>query len=184
MSRYASAEPSRELIEEAICQICFMPMVDPRVLACCDEAFCMDCLAHLPDALCPNDRTPIDKADELPKFANKIALRRLGALLVFCPNRALGECDWKGPRENLEEHVTRTCQNTPCTQVAIGCTWRGRAREAEVHVNYTCLFKPKQPQVENSGVTVVNPGILARARWIWNQVQVASTGQMTGIDSP
>ena len=120
----------------------------------------------MPDALCPNDRTPIDDVDELPKFANKIALRRLGALLVFCPNRALGECDWKGPRENLEEHVTRTCQNTPCAHVTDGCTWRGRAREVEVHVNDTCHFKfvvaelePEHPEVDGAG----NPGTLARA---------------------
>ena len=182
---YALPDPTRDLIEEAICNICFMPMVDPRVLPCCDEAFCFDCLKNLPDGLCPVDRMPINAVDELPKFENKVVLRRLGILLVFCPNKNDGECDWKGPRENLNEHITRTCQNTPCAHVADGCTWRGRAHEVEAHVNDACSFS-ERPVAEGAPAKLEQPDFagddaadhakrLARANWILRQLLIGAT---------
>ena len=188
---YALPDPALNLIEEAVCQICSMPMVDPRILSCCAEAFCFDCLLNLPDGLCPTDRTPVGAVEELPKLAIKIVLRRLGALLVFCPNRALGECDWKGARENLEEHIARTCQNTPCAHVADGCKWQGRARDVQSHVNDECHFRRQrvaeradlaQPDVESDEHCVGNPERLRLARWILNEVASISTTHPASAD--
>ena len=157
-----------------------MPLVDPRILPCCDDVFCSDCLVLFANGVCPNDRTPIGNVDELPKLTGKMALRRLGALLVFCPNKRDGECDWKGPRENLEEHITRTCQNTPCAHVADGCTWRGRAHEVVAHVDSTCRFSklPVAAEAElqlpdlaaDDDLDADNRERHGRARWIWNQL--------------
>jgi hypothetical protein len=152
---YVQADPTQGLIEEAACQICFMPMVDPRVLACCDHAYCRDCLEMIPDQLCPTDRAPLGAIDQLVKLAEKTVLRRLDQLLVYCPHLTSGECPWQGPRGNLEEHIARTCEHTPCTHLADGCEWRGRASELPEHVKTTCDFTPVT--CPNSGCTFCGP---------------------------
>jgi hypothetical protein len=152
---YVQADPTQGLIEEAVCQICFMPMVDPRVLACCEHAYCRDCLELIPDQLCPTDRVPLGAIDQLAKLAERTVLRRLDALLVCCPHLMSGECPWQGPRGNLEEHIARTCEHTPCAHLADGCEWRGRAREMLEHVETTCDFTPVT--CPNSGCTFCGP---------------------------
>ena len=168
-----------EATEDFVCQLCFWPLVDPRILPCCDEVFCSDCLVLFADGVCPIDRTPIGEVDDLPKFTDKRALRRLGALIVFCPNKTDGECDWKGPRENLEEHITRTCQFTPCTHVANGCTWRAHAREVEAHVKFACPFSP-WPAAERAQLEWEEDDVGVRERLeraIWIRTQLISVEQ-------
>jgi hypothetical protein len=132
-----------------------MPTVDPRVLACCDQAYCRDCLEMIPDGLCPINRVPLGAIDELAKFAERTVLRRLDGLLVFCPNLTSGECPWQGPRGNVEEHTARTCEHTPCRHLTDGCEWKGLARAMSEHLNTTCDFA--QIACPNSGCTFHGP---------------------------
>lgn len=132
-----------EAIPEIVCTLCMMPLVDPCDMPCCDNYFCRHCLDVLANNRCPHcpdKHFPEGGAASLPKCTDKVALKRLDALRVTCPQRA-GGCDWTGPRGNIEEHMTRTCDHQLCPNGSRGCAWRGRMRDNSAHVTQACEFE-------------------------------------------
>lgn len=104
-----------------ICAVCLEPFVEPRRTPC-RHTFCKSCIANL-DA-CPTCRGPI-RTDTLQE-PDQTLLDFLGELLVVCTHRDRG-CQWQGPRENLTEHLQRTCLHTSvsCTSAHLSCSWKG-----------------------------------------------------------
>ena len=96
------------------CQLCEMAFEDPCCMPCCNVNYCRDCIRLYAKGLCPNDRKPFASAEDIPANTERTLLHLLDNLEVFCTHGGQGgACDWKGPRGNLVEHITRTCKHVP-----------------------------------------------------------------------
>jgi hypothetical protein len=127
-------------IPEIICGLCTNPLVDPRVLVCCDNVYCYQCLdglAHHKCPFCPDQ--PFGAAVELPKLAIKVLLKRLDDLAVFCSQKH-ASCPWTGPRCGLSQHVETACACQPCIHAGAGCVWRGKMTAVEAHTASDCAY--------------------------------------------
>lgn len=115
---------SADVLHYLLCPICTDPFVDPISLPCGEHTFCRACIAGWSAASC----TPYTPSDLAPA-TDKLLTRMLGDLKVYCTRRGEG-CEWTGPRSNLMEHVTKTCDAHACPNAAEGCEWRGKVRSA------------------------------------------------------
>ena len=118
---YAHPEKLQILNDIIICSLCLQPFVDP--LKYC-HTFCGRCITeHI--VKCKNN----DRVAQCPLCCKELTTFQepdytikniLANLEVFCIKKS---CDWKGPRCNIEEHLSRFCEHFFCPNE--GCTWKG-----------------------------------------------------------
>ncbi len=132
-----------EYVEEAaistflICSICTLPAIDPMVTPCVH----LFCSVHICDWLAENDTCPICRT-----HCSKTSLKNehfvgtmLNELKVYCVNKAAG-CVKIMSRSDLDEHLSRFCGFTPCSNALRGCTWRGIEQLIAAHISNACQF--------------------------------------------
>ncbi len=128
------------------CLICLEALVDPRVVPCCGQAFCLACITRCWEkqetTLCPHCKKEASLKALLE--ADRTLLRLLGDIVVNCE----APCEWRGPRGNLKEHLQRTCLfvQVPCPNVDKGCEKQLTRRDADAH-SRTCFFGAGEPMM-------------------------------------
>jgi hypothetical protein len=121
------------------CSICIGLLCSADSVCCVENEhhlFCLSCITQWEHATegaasCPLDRCPLVVKPVPPEI-----LAQVKALRVECPSAA---CDWTGPLQNLQVHISESC-------TLVQCDWchdkNVRRSNLESHKNDHC---PKRP---------------------------------------
>ena len=133
------------------CPICLLTLCDPHVVSCCGNEFCQLCIQRV---LTDGKPCPVCNDPSFTSMLHKKLLREVNALLVRCPQRALG-CQWEGELGKLQHHINPEAE-TPssdegCGFIMVPCTHqcgqqlqRNLIREHEMEA---CSKRPIEVQI-------------------------------------
>ncbi|CAF3729489.1 unnamed protein product [Rotaria sp. Silwood1] len=117
-----------------ICSMCNEKFKDPYTTPC-DHTFCRACIIQATMTNCPTCQQTIS-TDDL-KQASLTIRNMIERYRVICSG-----CSQSGiPKENIDEHIQRTCPKTiiTCPAAGVKCPWKG-PRDQLVNHLVTCPF--------------------------------------------
>ena len=125
------------LPEELTCSICMKVLCQPRLVNCCEQHFCKECL----NEWCGNNETcPHCRSTDFSTIFLKLKSRKVGELKVYCPNKQHG-CKAELKISEYEGHLS-TANNKGCSYVALDCPNKCKAKvlrgEMETHNREKC----------------------------------------------
>lgn len=110
-------EPADSIPNDLLCAICYHVVNSHRACPQCRQAFCSTCIESwmrqqrrkATPCSCPYCRAPLRFSSLIHDAAFDA---RVGALMVYCPNRALG-CNQTLPRAGVASHLASACPSSP-----------------------------------------------------------------------
>ena len=138
------------------CPVCLLTLLDPHVISCCGNEFCQVCIERV-----KRDGKPCPLCNE-PNFAtflHKKLVRKVNALVVFCPQKEQG-CEWKGELGQLQSHLNPcpragASPSEGCGYVVVSCAYKcGKQFQRRLLQEHEMESCPKRPQAQ--GIHIAN----------------------------
>lgn len=129
------------------CPVCLLTLRDPHVISCCGNEFCQPCIQRI-----QIDGKPCPLCNEInfTTFLHKKLVREVNALVVRCPQKALG-CEWVGELGQLERHLNPPSPTGGCKFVMVECPYQCGAQlqrqMVQEHEMESCPKRPIEMQV-------------------------------------
>ena len=113
---FVEPPPEQQIDLPVDCPICFDVLYQPKMVSCCKQSFCSDCIDRI-----ETDKKPCPLCDQKFELIDNIRLVRiLNCLKVYCPHRESG-CEWKGELGDLQSHFNKDPESN---KLLIGCPFQ------------------------------------------------------------
>ena len=102
--------------ERLMCKICLSPCREAQQSECCGHIYCKDDIDQLKATTALQSITcPVCCAEDFVTYPNLEIDREIQQLMVYCPDKEAGGCDWVGNLKDVDKHYSygRECE-TEC----------------------------------------------------------------------
>lgn len=154
------------ILSEYVCPLCRGILNEPVLEPCGTSIYCRECLLQFfeENGSCPEGKKcSVEKIIQMDFVARLVKKQD-----CYCKHRDFG-CPWKGKVADLEEHLTRNCENKPVQCPFDGCKVELTKNSLSLHSAYCefrsencadCLMKVTLNQKEQHEATCPNKKVL------------------------
>ena len=125
--------------EDLLCPVCTDPLIEPLCANQCGHTFCRQCITTTFRTMsqCPTCRESLELDDFRPVNTRPF-LNQLNQLLVKCKMCSTTNIQ----RGNFNDHLTKCASiDVQCPAADMECDWKGKRNEVEEHTRICALVK-------------------------------------------